>query len=547
MRRDLFAPGLRFAAGTLLLFFLLPACSGAGGESGEAERNEAETMLGLAQRVADNWIQTVRPEQNDWAWGDGVLMFGLSQLASVAPKPEYWDYLGAWMDHHLSQGYTLAFSDHCPPGIAAVRLQERTGDPRYLAVTDRIWDYLQNVAARTSDGGLNHMGFVTGRQLWVDSLFMFGIVLNEMARREDNDAYRQELLDQVRVFSLHLRDEASGLYRHMWDDRTKKVTPEEPLFWARGNAWVFVTLVELLGQLDGNDPRRQEPLDILAAMAESLASWQAPSGLWHTLVNDPDTYEETSASALFAYGFHKGMRVGVLPQGYGNVVERAMAGLRTRLLRGCEGGVIVAGTSHGTSPGDRSYYANVTVGDQVPYGVGAVLLACTEVGDWPASANLPAKEGCPEIPEDPRTPEELVARAVYRLGGADLEGAREDFRRVEALEPQKGEGLFGDAFVDLLFTAFRIYDEFVRFSIEEVSWADFQEVVRAEILPALDGIRGKISLAGKDEGFSLSIPALQINRRGMYTPFLDLSFDARSAADVLVVLNLVGFLLGILT
>jgi hypothetical protein len=266
----------------------------------------------------------------------------------------------------------------------------------------------------------------------------------------------------------------------------------------------------------------------------SLASWQDSSGLWHTLVNDPDTYLETSASALFAYGFHKGMRNGLLPEIYQDVVRKAVSGLQTRLFTGCESGLMVSGTSHGTSPGDREYYANVTVGDQVPYGVGAVPLAFTEIADRPAGSSFPQKQGCPQIPDNPESPEDFRARAVYRLEKADLEGARDDFQMVVNLEPQKGEGLFGAALIDLILTAFRVYDQFTRFTIEEVSWSDLQKMIREEVLPELNQIQGQISLARKDEGFSLSIPVLQINRWGGYTAILDLSFDSRSGGDVLL-------------
>jgi len=507
-------------------------------------------MLDLARQVADTWIQSVKPEQNDWSWGDGVLMFGFSQLAARTGLPRYWNYMQAWMEHHIHQGYFFAFSDNCPPGIAAVRLFERTGDDRYQEMMEQVWHYLQHVAARTSDGGLNHMGFITGKQLWVDSLFMFGIVLNEMSRVEQNPVYHDELIHQIRIFASHLRDEGvpgTGLFRHMWDDRTKEVTPEELTFWARGNAWVFAMLVELLSTLPQGDPRADEPLAIFTGMAETLAAHQdATTGLWHTVLRDPDTYLETSAAALFAYAFHKGMRTGILDEGYEDVVQRAMAGLQTRLFRGCEGGVIVSGTSHGTSPGDRDYYAGVTMGDQVPYGVGAMLLAAVEVGGWPAVETFPQREGCPDLPEDPQAPEDFLARAVYRLGKADLEGAREDFKTLSALAPQKGEGPFGDAFIETVFTAFEIYDAFTRFTIGEIDFSGFQEVIRSEILPSLDEIQDKMTLAQQDQDLSLDIPVLQINRRGMYTPFNGLYFDTGAAGDVLLLLVLIEAVLGII-
>jgi len=543
-------PG-RYAGRWVGCLFALAFCllAGCGGDTEPAASEPSgTTLLDLARQAADTWIRTVKPEQNDWSWGDGVLMFGVSNLAERTGERCYWDYMARWMDHHIRQGYYIAFSDNCPPGIAAARLYKETGEPRYREVTDRVWDYLENVAERTADGGLNHMGFITGSQLWVDSLFMFGIVLNEMASQQGDPRYHQEIVDQIRVFSHHLRDPETGLYRHMYDDRTRAVKPEENLFWSRGNAWVFVTLVEVLSVLPLEHASRGDLLSLLNAMAESIAELQDDSGLWHTLLNDPATYLETSASALYAYGFHKAARVGILSAEYGALAALAMNGiLATRLFRDCEDGLIVSGTSHGTSPGDRDYYANVTTGDQVPYGVGSFLLAAVEMGHEPALSAFPRRRTCPDHPAFPVTYEERLARAVYRLGQADLEGAREDFVTMEGLEPLRGEGAFGRGLVDFAMTAFRVFDALTRYTIGEIAWADFQETIRSDTLPALGGVREGFAVARDDPGFSLHIPAFQINRRGMYTPLADLSFDPESAGAALFVLDVIKGLLGLVT
>jgi unsaturated rhamnogalacturonyl hydrolase len=532
---------------TCLLCLLVPAGCG---EDEQEETNPGapgETYLSLAREIADTWIRTVDPEQNDWSWGDGVLMFGLSQLARRTGSTTYWDYLRAWMDHHIDQGYYIAFSDNCPTGITAVRLFEETGEAPYEAVMDRIWHYLQHVAARTSDGGLNHMGFMSGNQLWVDSLFMFGVYLNEMSRLHQDASYQEALAEQIRVFSSHLRDSNNGLFLHMWDDDKKQRMPEQDIFWARGNAWVFVMLAELLTTLPEQNGLRQEFLAHFTKMADTLASLQPNSGLWHTVLYDTATYQETSASALFAYGFHKAMGCGILGAEHMGVVRRAMAGVRGRLRRGCKGGLIVSGTSHGTNPGDRDHYAGITVGNQVPYGVGAVLLAAVEVSDWPAMRDFDPETPCPDVSDDPQTPDEVLARAVYRMGIADLEGAEEDFLTLAGLEPKKGEGHFGAALIQAFFAGFQVFDEVTRMTIGETSWRGFQKVIREETLPRVDRIKRQVILALQDKDFSLHIPVFQINRRGLYTPITDLRFDAKAAGGILLLLDLLEALFRIIS
>jgi unsaturated rhamnogalacturonyl hydrolase len=531
----------------LLVPFLLAGCSDdGGGES--AGPHEGETFLDVAREIADTWIQRVKPEQNDWSWGDGVLMFGMSELARRTGSATYQGYMQSWMDHHIQQGYYFAFSDNCPSGISAVRLFEETGEARYREVMDRVWYYLQHVAGRTSDNGLNHMGFMSGSQLWVDSLFMFGVYLSEMSRLLQDTVYWEELAEQIRVFSKHLRNEENGLFLHMWDDDDKRRVPEgDSTFWARGNAWVFVALAEFLASLPDESSLRQEFLPSFTKMAETLAELQPSSGLWHTVLYDVETYQETSASALLAYGYQKAMRLGILDATYGAVVQKTLTGLQSRLYRGCQGGLIVTGTSHGTNPGDRDHYAGITVGDQVPYGVGALLLATVELGNESVQGWIPEESECPEIPEEPESAEEYLTRAVYRLGIADLEGAQEDFQAMTRLDPNRGEGYAGEALLEAFFTGFEVFDGFTRYTIDEMSWSEFQEIIREETLPRVDRIRQKLLMARQDRGLLLHIPVLQINRRGLYTPIPDLRFDSRSLGGILLLLGLVETVFDVLS
>jgi hypothetical protein len=319
--------------------------------------------------------------------------------------------------------------------------------------------------------------------------------------------------------------------------------PLRDTFWARGNAWVFVMLVELLTTLPEESPLRQEFLPHFTKMAETLASLQADSGLWHTVLYDPAAYQETSASALFAYGLHKGMRLGLLEPDYMDVVRRAMSGVESRLYKGCRGGVIVSGTSHGTDPGEWEQYANITVGDQVPYGVGAVLLAAVEVGDWAVQGAFEARAPCPDVSDDPQTPEEFLARALYRLKISNLEGARADFRVLADLEPNKGEGPLGLALIQAFFTGFRAFDALTRYTIGEVTWGEFREFIREETLPDLEEIRRELNVVKRDRGFYLHIPEMTLNRRGLYTPLRDLHIDSRGVRGALNLLGIVELIL----
>ena len=56
---------------------------------------------------------------------------------------------------------------------------------------------------------------------------------------------------------------------------------------------------------------------------EGLLAYQSENGLWRQLVDYPEAWEETSASAMFAYSMITGIRLGWLDEKiYGPVVEK---------------------------------------------------------------------------------------------------------------------------------------------------------------------------------------------------------------------------------
>ena len=46
--------------------------------------------------------------------------------------------------------------------------------------------------------------------------------------------------------------------------------------------------------------------------AAALLKWQRPNGLWGQIVTDPGSWDETSGSAMFTYGFVMGVKYGWL-------------------------------------------------------------------------------------------------------------------------------------------------------------------------------------------------------------------------------------------
>jgi len=108
------------------------------------------------------------------------------------------------------------------------------------------------------------------------------------------------------------------------------------------------------------------------------------SGLWWTILNRPgEIYLESSATALIVYGMARGFRYGFLNDAVLPVLARGRSGLLESFRRDEQNRPIVTGISGPTSAGNFDDYAEVPLGEDLTFGVGAMILALIELSGLP--------------------------------------------------------------------------------------------------------------------------------------------------------------------
>jgi rhamnogalacturonyl hydrolase YesR len=98
--------------------------------------------------------------------------------------------------------------------------------------------------------------------------------------------------------------------------------------------------------------------------------------MWRQVLDKPELWEETSATAMFAYGIARAVNRGWLPASDMAMARRAFAGVAKNVTP--EGKVqnTCAGTNIGTT---LEFYINRPRPDDDPHGRGPTLLAGTEI------------------------------------------------------------------------------------------------------------------------------------------------------------------------
>jgi unsaturated rhamnogalacturonyl hydrolase len=212
--------------------------------------------------------------------------------------------------------------------------------------------------------------------VWLDDLYMSVPCLAQMGRLTGERRYFDDAARQILQFHSRMFVQANDLWMHGW---VQEMSPHPAFHWARANGWVLMAMVELLSELPADHPDRTQLLSILEEHAEGLRRVQAPSGLWHQLLDRPDSYEETSSSGMYVFAIARAINAGWLsPTTYGPVVLRGWDGVTTKVNSIGQ----VEGTCIGTGLGwDDTFYLTRPTDVNAAHGYGPVLLAGAEIID----------------------------------------------------------------------------------------------------------------------------------------------------------------------
>ncbi|HSY18946.1 MAG TPA: glycoside hydrolase family 88 protein [Candidatus Acidoferrales bacterium] len=243
--------------------------------------------------------------------------------------------------------------------------------PEEKAVVERIAEWVVKKQERLPDGTFWRPKSMGGT-LWPDDLYMGGVFLVRWGVYNHDQKFIEDAANNI-INQAAKEADTDGIWFHGYFEDKKQ---HAPFKWGRGNGWVTVTLVETLSALDEKSPLRPKLIEILKAQIEGLKKVQAPSGMWRQVLDKPELWEETSCTAMFAYGIARAVNRGWIDASNMEVARKAFAGIATHVT--ADGSV--NGTCLGTNIGeDLDYYIKRTQPDDDLHGRGVVLLAGTEL------------------------------------------------------------------------------------------------------------------------------------------------------------------------
>jgi rhamnogalacturonyl hydrolase YesR len=329
----------------------MPAMAGAGGGAPMLNPD----VVALIKLVADHTLQNPGTAK-DWIYG--TQWTGIMAAYQITHDSKYLDAIKTW----AGAGWTLS-------GGASARgdnqCAAQTFFDAYLLAPTQANMVMLSGAKPSFDQLVANPPQGRVEWWWEDALFMVPPGFARLGAATGNKQY----------FSV-LDGMYWDTYAFLWSPTSKLMYRDDMHrneFWARGNGWVIAGAARVLQYLPADDAKRANYAQLVSDMAGALAKVQGSDGMWRSNLLVPTQYpnQETTGTGLFTYGMAWGMSNGVLDKAtYQPVVQKAWTGLKS---------VVSANGAVGWCQPVGAGPAPATAGSTTPFGIGAWLLAASEV------------------------------------------------------------------------------------------------------------------------------------------------------------------------
>ncbi len=335
---------------------------------------------------------SVKSPENEWYYMNGVVNIAMMQLADYTDDKKYSDYslhniefifdnLEYFKKQYnekvpgssFFQYFRLGKLDDCGAMSAGLYdVNKEAQKKEYSESLEKAANYISFKQQRLKDGT-----FIRPEPrkmtLWADDLYMSVPFLARMGKLTGNQKYFDDAINQIKNFTRYLYDKNSGLFYHCW---YSDVQLNGVAHWGRCNGWVMMAQTELLNHLPSNHPQRKELIKLLLQQISGVSRYQDTTGLWHQLLDKPDSYLETSCTAMFVYSIARAVNQGWIDQSYLSIAKNGWKGLVSKIQTGGQVEQICIGT--GIEDNLKFYYDRPTELNDL-HGIGAIILAGTEM------------------------------------------------------------------------------------------------------------------------------------------------------------------------
>jgi len=239
-----------------------------------------------------------------WDWPCGVAYYGVCRAYEATGDEKYINALKERIDYHIEIGLPDVWTvNTCAMGHCLLTLYEVTKEEKYWEIILSKVDYLRNHALRFADNVLQHTVSAKNdfpEQCWADTLFMAAFFLLRVGVKAGDADIIKDALHNYYWHIQYLQNVDTGLWYHGYNNINKDHM--SGFYWGRANCWAAYTM-SMVGKVLPEPYLYPEFMEITGSLSEQLSALkllQTKNGLWRTILDDEESYEEVSASCGIA-------------------------------------------------------------------------------------------------------------------------------------------------------------------------------------------------------------------------------------------------------
>ncbi len=258
-------------------------------------------------------------------------------------------------------------------GAAVANVYLLDKQPAYKTYIENAARHIMKGQVRLADGTLSR---TSPREMtvWADDVYMSVSFLSQMGKLTKEKQYFDEAARQIIQIARYLWDDEKQLFYHCYYTGLQR---NGVAYWGRANGWITVSLCMLLEVLPEDHPQRGELINWLDKQIVGASRYQNANGMWNQLLDKPESYDESSITAMYVYGVAKGINHGWLDPKYRPIAISGWEAMKKNQITE-EGHFKNVCVGTGISD-DLPFYYNRPVGENEKHGLGLIIEAGIEI------------------------------------------------------------------------------------------------------------------------------------------------------------------------
>jgi rhamnogalacturonyl hydrolase YesR len=250
------------------------------------------------EEIGKSVVSHIIKQRVKWRYQRVCAYYGACRLSEAINDPGILQQMEALYSPFL-EGTRESHSGHVDYnvfGIWPFEMYRQTGNEKYLDQAKVLAD--DEFKDPREDGLSAYTRF------WVDDMYMVGSLQAQSYKSTLDKVYLDRAALTLKVYCDSLQRD-NGLFFHRED---------VPFYWGRGNGWAAAALTEVLMVLPEDHEHYHSLLGSYKKMMASLKDFQGEDGMWHQLLDYPDSYPETSCTGMFLFAMASGLNKELLPE-----------------------------------------------------------------------------------------------------------------------------------------------------------------------------------------------------------------------------------------